>query len=942
MSNANHPFTHVECEVRTDDLTRQLYATDASIYQIEPRAVAFPRSGAEAAEVIRAAIDAGIAVTPRGAGTGLAGGAVGDGLIVDFARYNQTIEGLDLERRTVRVNAGVVLDKLNAFLRPHGLCFGPDVATSSRATLGGMIANNSSGARAPIYGTTIDHVVSVEAALANGTLVTFGSHHDSLTEQRGAVERIVADNAEAIRARFPDGFVKRWPGYALDDCLHCPGDLSKLIVGSEGTLAGIISAELKLCPLPQEKGLGVVFFASIEEAMQATVELLELKPAAIEHCDHILFDQTKGQLAFQAARDFLELDDKPCEAFLIVEFYNNVAACLAELEQRRLGLRTLICASQTEMDWVWELRKAGLSLLNGIKGAAKPIAGIEDIAVLPQRLPEYIAALRAITERLDLETSFYGHAASGLMHVRPVFDLHCADSIATYRALHEEVSELVLEFHGSLTGEHGVGIEHADAMEKHLGSEIMAATREIKALFDPKGLMNPGKIVPDGRYHIDTNLRLGAGHAIPAPFEPVLMFAAKDESFIGNLEQCNGCGECRKESPTMCPTFTATGEEIMSTRGRTNTIRAVLEGRIHDSAGPLAAAALEEALSNCLSCKACKRECPSNVDMTLLKAELLHARQREHGVALLERLVSRFDLLGEFGCIAPGIANTLLNVGSVRQLMEITIGFAAQRPLPRYTQERFDRWFTHRTVSKNATRGRIILWDDCAVRYHEPHVGQAAVRVLEAAGFEVRLMPDRKCCGRPAFSVGRLDVARRFGEHNVALFNNASDCTPILFLEPSCYSMLKNDYAELGIHDADRVASRCVLFEQFLYDLLEQEPGALAFKTQPAPVAIHGHCHAKALTDVNVMPNLAGRIPGVAAHVLDTGCCGMAGSFGALRTQYDLSLQVAKPLVQKINALEPETRLVASGTSCRQQINHLTSHSPLHMAELLAQALDGS
>ena len=928
----------LDCDVCFDPLTRQLYATDASIYQIEPVGVAFPHSSRQVAEVVRAAVDAGVPVTPRGAGTGLSGGAVGSGLIVDLARHAKWIADLDRERGTVRVGAGVVLDQLNEYLKPFDLCFGPDVATSSRATLGGMIANNSSGARAPIYGTTIDHVLALDIVTPDGRISQVRGGSDALREYGAVVERLVARHADAIRAHFPDTLVKRWPAYALDDCLRFPGDLTKIVTGSEGTLACILGAELKLVRPPQRKGLGLLFFASVEDAMQATVSILDLKPAAIEHVDRVLFDQTRGQLEFKAARDLLELDAKPCEAFLIVEFYDGVEERLAALEQRNLGMRFKSTTNPAEMLQVWGLRKRGLSLLSGCKGPAKPIAGVEDVAVPPERLPDYVAACRGLGTDLGLPMSFYGHAASGLLHIRPVVDLHRADSIARFRKLAEEISRITKEFKGSLTGEHGVGIARAEFLAEHLGEELIDVMRDIKAAFDPKGLMNPGKVFPSAQHRIDAPLRLGDGYAIQTPFKPVLAFASKDGSFVANLEQCNGCGDCRKAPPTMCPTFTATGDEIMCTRGRANTIRAVLDGRIRLDDHPLLSAELEEALSNCLSCKACKKECPSNVDLALLKAELLYARQRVRGVGLLEYVVSRFDLLGKLGCAVPRAANLLLQTAWVRGMLERTIGLTAKRPLPRYTAQRFDRWFAARGARPGA-RGKAILWDDCSVRFYEPEIGKAAVKVLEAAGFEVVLPKGAQCCGRPAFSVGRLDVAQRFGRHNVGLFAGQTEDTPIIFLEPSCYSMFTADYRELGVPDAENVAARCVLFEQFISELLAREPEALRFSAEPMRVAIHAHCHAKSMTDTRVMPGLAARIPNSTVELLDTGCCGMAGSFGALREKYALSVAVAQPLVEKINALAPGTRFVASGTSCRQQVTHLTRIQPMHMAELLAAAL---
>jgi FAD/FMN-containing dehydrogenase/Fe-S oxidoreductase len=927
-----------DCEVASDDLTRQLYATDASLYQLQPAAVAFPRSAQQASSIITAAADAGVPITPRGAGTGLSGGAIGDGLIVEFSRYNRQITELNLEARTVRTGAGVVLDQLNAFLMPHGFCFGPDVATSSRATIGGMIANDSSGARVPVYGTTADHVVSQELVLADGTIEQIGPAHDTLRAQRELSANLIAAHAAEVGERMPPGLQKRWPGYALERWLRDPGNLNNMLCGSEGTLAAIFSAELKIVPLPREKGLGLVFFTSVAEAMQATVELLDLKPSAIEHIDRPLFDQTKGQLNFEAVRQLLELDTKPCESILIVEFYDDVADRLALLSQRNLGLRTTICTTAVEMNLVWSLRKAGLSLLTGRKGAAKPVAFIEDSAVRPSQLPAYVAGLDSIMQPLGLEVCYYGHAATGLLHVRPVLDLHSAADLKKYRLVADQVSSLVRQFKGSLSAEHGVGMARTEYMAEQVGEELLDVMRQIKVSFDPKNLFNPGKIFSDGRFKVDNNLRMGAGYRLELPFEPVLAFAFRDDSFIGNLEQCNGCGGCRKDAPTMCPTFLATGEEYMSTRGRANAIRAALELRF-DGGDPLRTAELEAALSNCLSCKACTTECPSNVNLALLKAELTHARHQRDGLPLRERMLSAVDLLGRLGCMMPSIANASLDSPWIRRLMSKTLGLTDKRPLPHYTKQRFDRWFASRASTNHRSRGAVILWDDTFVRYHEPHIGIAAVKVLEALGFTVALVKGRKCCGRPAFSQGNLEAAAKMGRHNLDLLHAAETDTPVLFLEPSCYSMFVEDYRELKLPDTESVARRCFLFERFVDDLLEQEPDALRFNDQSGQIAIHAHCHAKALTQPGYMARLAGRLPGRKATLLDTGCCGMAGAFGALESKYELSLKVAAPLVQQIGAQPNGTVIVASGTSCRHQIEHLTPVHPKHMAELLADAL---
>jgi FAD/FMN-containing dehydrogenase/Fe-S oxidoreductase len=928
----------VNCEIAFDSLTLQLYSTDASIYQVEPGAVGFPRTPRQASDLIKAAAQAGVPVIPRGAGSGLTGGAIGEGLVIDFSRYLRQITDLDLERQTVVVGPGVVLDQLNAVLKPHGFRFGPDVAASSRATLGGMIANDSSGSHTPVYGTTGQHVLELDVVLADGRIVAVGPQHDTLRKQKELVGDLVCLHGLEIAERLPKGLSKRRAGYALDRCLREPENLLHLICGSEGTLVAITCARLKIVPLPKETGLGLLFFPSVAEAMQASVELLDLKPAAIEHLDRPLLDQTRGQMEFGPGRDLLELDQLPCESVLAVEFFENVDERLAALDRRKLGLRKRILRTRGEMDLVWKLRKAGLALLVGRKGSAKPATGIEDAAVQPALLPAYVEGLRAILDPLKIEASFYGHAAAGLLHVRPILDLHTPQARKNFRQIASEVSALVRQFNGSLAGEHGVGISRTEFMPEQVGENLLGVMRKIKAAFDPNHLFNPGKIIPDGRYLFDEDLR-SRGHALELPFEPVLAFQAKDGSFLANLDQCNGCGGCRKETPSMCPTFIPTGEELLSTRGRANAIRAAFSPGAPFGPDPLASPELEKALDSCLGCRACVVECPSNVDLALLKVELLHARASRDGLTLMQRLVSAVDLIGRIGCRMPRVANFLAGSLVVRTMLSKATGYAWQRPLPLFARQRFDRWFERHPRPEVAPRGRVVLWDDTFVRYHEPHIGIAAVKVLEAAGFEVVLPTGRRCCGRPAFSQGNLDEAMRLGRHNLNLLNQDVDQAPILFLEPSCYSMFARDYAEMKLDGAERVMKRCALFEKFLSDLLIEEPGALRFQSKASKVVIHAHCHLKSLMDPGFLRLLAQRLPNREVTLLDSACCGMAGAFGAMSSKYELSLKVAEPLVLQVRSQPFGTVVVASGTSCRHQISHLTPLRPRHMAEVLADAL---
>ncbi len=925
------------CEIRVGDIDRVLYATDASIYRVEPSAVALPQDAIQCSAVVRAAAEAGIGVTPRGGGTGLTGGAIGEGLIIDASPYMRAMEPLDRESRMIRVGAGVVLDRLNRVLAPDGLWFGPDVATSSRATLGGMIANNSSGAHAPVYGTTADHVEAIEVVLADGSLAWVGRGRDDLEAlRRQAAEAVVKQRTE-IESRLPANLIKSRPGYDFHRFLTDPSDLVALIAGSEGTLGLITSAILRVVPRPTQKGLGVVCFSSVSEAMLAMPELARLKPAAVEHLDLPVFGQSRGRLEFDGARSLLELDQRPCQSLLLVEFFDDVDDPLAELAKMSLGDRIVICGDEAEREMVWQLRRAGLSLVTSCVGPAKPTTIIEDACVRSEDLGAFVEGMKAIVDEFGGVTSFYGHAASGLLHIRPTLDLHLEEDVSKLREVAEATSSLVRRFGGSLAGEHGVGIARTEFLSDHLGSELIELTAEVKEIFDPRGVMNPGKIVNTGRWAMDRDLRLGPGSELPLPFDSLSAFVEKDRSFVGNLEQCNGCGGCRKDSPTMCPTYVATSDEMHSTRGRANVLRAALEGRFD---GGVAGPQLAEALGSCLSCKACKRECPAGVDLALLKAESLQARHRLQGPSLVDRVIGRSDLLGKFGSLMAPLSNAVIGSRISRRLMQRMLGLDAGRSLPSYARQRFDHWFDRRTGRSRGSRGRVILWDDTWVRYHEPDVGRAAVEVLEAAGFEVILAQGRRCCGRPAVSRGLLEEAREFGRHNVALLHSMEEA-PIIFLEPSCWSTFVDEYRQFEIEGADEIAERCVLFEDFVLGLLGNDPEALPLDSLDARAVIHGHCHAKALADAGTLPGLLAQVPGLETKALDTGCCGMAGAFGMMLSNQDLSRAVAEPLIQQIDALPEDTLVVTAGTSCRHQVRDLTGRVCLHPAEVLAKAITG-
>ena len=986
IEKVKHAFESARYRVAFDSLTRRLYATDASIYEIVPLGVAFPENADDVSELIKIANDNSIPITARGAGSGLTGGAIGEGIIVDFSRHFTTISNPDIEKRTVYAGAGVVLDTLNSYLKKYGFCFGPDVATSSRATIGGMIGNDSSGARASYYGTTADHVKSLDVVLADGSLVRINSKADFLRPKSQLIRQFAAKHEDKInefylRKHYPEfvkangslhgvqaqsvfqKIVKRLPGYDLGRFLKYSEDLSSLICGSEGTLALVVGAELNIVPLPSKKGLCVIFFDSVRDALKATSGIFDLNPVAIENVDRILFDQTRGQPQFKAARDLLELDEKPCEAFLIVEFYNeNVEERLRILEGRRLGKRTLVLTDERQMNLVWNLRKAGLSLLSGCKGSAKPATGIEDVAVAPSELSEYFDELDKLLKSRGLNVCYYGHAGAGLLHIRPVLDLRNEEDRKKFREIADEVAVIVRKFKGSIAGEHGVGIARTEYMQGQVGSEILEVMRFVKNTFDPKNILNPGKIVGDGRYKFDTNLRYDRGYNIKLPFEPKLRFGLRDESFVANLEQCNGCGQCRKETPTMCPTFLATKDEAMSTRGRANIIRAALDIRNLKSEAKIGAKELFEVISNCLACKACATECPSNVNMALLKAELLNARNDMEGIPLQAQIFANVDLIGRLGVLMPSVSNALIKNRFVRTLLLKFAGITDKRPLPEFAEVKFRKLLKQRKMDLGIdATSSVILWDDTYVNYFEPEIGISAVEVLERLGYRVLFLKNRKCCGRPAFSQGLLKKAEELGKHNLDLLNRNSGSVefltstggtvsipasevakmPVIFLEPSCYSMFTDDYFELKLEFAESTAKRCYLFEEFIEMAISSRGSKADWKKVDLKVAVHTHCHIKYRKNTEFIKRVLSQFTDKNVNILNTGCCGMAGAFGATDSKYELSKKVGMLMADVINKESEDTVIVASGTSCRQQIKHLTARKPVHPAEFIARILTG-
>ena len=938
----------VRGEVRFDPVSRTLYRTDASIYEMEPLGVVVPKDEADVIATVKIAAEQQAAVLPRGGGTSLAGQSVGAAVHVDFSKYMNRILEFDPDERWVRVQPGLVLDELNAYLQPYGLMFAPDVSTSSRANIGGMIGNNSCGAHSIIYGKTIDHVQELKAVLADGSQAVFGPLDDEECERRArwdslegriyrAVRRIVHAHEVSIRTGFPQ-VMRRVSGYNLDEFIDgAPFDLSKLVVGSEGTLCAVVEARLNLVELPAHKGLVAVHFHDLVEAMEANLTALETAPVASELIDKILLDQTKGSLEHAPSRRFLTGDPA---ALLIVEYYADSKAeldrKLNELEERLnargMGYAFARAVAAGDQQAIWALRKAGLGLLMGMKGDPKPQPGVEDTCVPVAHLPDYVRRVVALMEELGIEAEYYGHASVGLLHIRPIFSLKDPEGIRLLRRIEESMSDMVREYGGTVSGEHGDGLARSEWIAKMFSPELVAAFVEVKDAFDPQGIMNPGKITRPPR--MDEHLRYHEGYQT-AKVETFFSFSEAG-GFQEAVEMCSGVGHCRKKLVgTMCPSYMATLDEEHTTRGRANALRAALSGALPDG---LHSEEVHRVMDLCLECKACKAECPSSVDMAKLKYEFLAHYHRQHGYPLRSRLFADIARISRLGSALAPLSNWLGRRGFNRWLLDALLGIDRRRCLPAFARQPFSRWFAGRRPAAGR-KGRVVLFNDTFVEYNEPAIGRAATTILERAGYEVVLAEGKVCCGRPLISKGFLERARALAQRNVEVLAPwAEQGVPIIGLEPSCASALSDDYLDLVDHpQSRRVAEQIVLLEDFL---VRATPLDLEFTEAARQILVHGHCHQKALTGTAATVAVLNMPPRFRAEEIPSGCCGMAGSFGYEKEHFEISRAVGQErLFAVLEDAAAEVEIAAVGTSCRHQIADFTGRRARHWAEILVEAL---
>lgn len=945
----------IEGDVRFDDVSRMLYSTDASNYQIEPVGVVCPKHADDIVAIHALASKYAVPLLPRGGGTSLAGQTVGRALVLDLSRYLNHVLNINPEARTATVQPGVILAHLNAQLAPLGLMFGPDPASGDRATIGGSLGNNATGTHSILYGMFGDHVRTVEVVLADGTRLVLGEDapaHPQRTHLEDRVRRILRENAAEIAARYP----KTWrnvAGYPLNTLNPDHLNLAHLFAGAEGTLGTVVAVTLNLVPHPNRTRMALLHFADLRAALESVPAILETEPAAIELIDRLLLDMTRTHPDYRKLLTFVAGDPA---AILVVEYYGDTDA---ELEARTDRLRarvaqtayrgsiTLAVTAQ-EIANVTKVRKAGVGLLMSMRGELKPVPFIEDAAVPVEYLPDYITGIQQLVAAHDTQAAIYAHASAGCLHVRPLVNLKTAEGLRRYRAIAEASAELAISFGGTTSGEHGEGLSRGEFSARLYGPQITEAFRQVKRAFDPRGLMNPGKVVDVGALDDPRVLRYGPDYTLPHVPHNLRFNWSQDGGYPAAVEMCNGAGVCRKEGTgVMCPSYMATRDEGASTRGRANALRLAMMGAL--GSPELADERAHEVLDLCLSCKACKTECPSRVDMARLKAEFTAAYYDTHRVPLRARLFGHIHRLNRLGSLLPRLSNLALQSPIARWVFT-RIGIAPQRQMPLFARERFSVWYhKHRATTdhvRSAAQAPILI-SDTYTEYNYPHLGRAALRVAEAAGFAIQVWGPREldCCGRPLISKGLLDAARILAIRNVQrMAPLAAAGQRFMLIEPSCAAAFRDEYpdlvpAELRA-DAQRVAEAVITVEEWLAELAGTDAAQrLAFDAAPRQVLLHGHCYQRALWGTSATHRALQMIPNCSITELDDGCCGLAGSFGYEAEHYDLSMTIGEQRLFPAVRGTPDALVLASGVSCREQIAHGTDRHALHPIEFFAQCL---
>ncbi len=939
-------------EVRFDDLSRTLYSTDASNYQIEPVGVVIPRTVEDVHKTVETSSKYRVPILPRGGGTSLAGQAVGHALVIDFSKYLNLIIEVDPEAKTVRAEPGIYLEQLNLRLIKYGLMFGPDPSTARIATVGGAVGNNSTGAHSILYGMAGDNISAAKLLLSGGGAISLNAlnkndlaaitrgngHKEKLFRKLG---RLSKEYSETIKKEFPRHW-RRASGYSLNYLTETPFNPAKLIAGSEGTLGVATELTLDLVPRPSYTGLAILQFGSVVEAMEAVPVIMEQSPSAIELIDSTLINLTRKHAGYRSMLSFV--DGEP-EVLLVTEFYGDGEAEIKSktgnlakyLREKNIGCNVTYALTPGEQANVWGVRRAGLGLIMSTRGENKPISCIEDLSVPVGKLPEFVADISDLFKRVGTRAAFYGHASGGCLHIRPLVNLKSGAGVRVMKELTEEGLKLVLKYGGVLSGEHGDGIQRSYLNEKLFGTELYGAMRELKAAFDPDGLFNPGKVVDAPSP--DENLRYGKDYNT---YEiKTYLDWSSDNGFAGAAEMCNGQGVCRKIGEgVMCPSYMATRDERDTTRARANSLRAALAGKMDSKS--MAGEEMHGVFDLCLSCKACKNECPSQVDAAKMKLEFLAHYHAVNGIPLRDRFFGDVHNMSRLASKAVPLSNFLIGNPLTKRILS-GLGIHPERSLPVLAGEKFTDWFYGRKpVSKKTTVGKVVYFHDTWTTFYQPEVGKAAVSLLEEAGFEVVLAAQRECCGRPRLSKGIIEPVKKTARTNVSLLAEfAREGIPVVGTEPSCILTFRDEYPDLlpGDEDAMILGNNSYLLDEFLHGLHTEGRLDINWKPDGLSVLFHGHCHQRALTGIKAPIELLS-LAGCGVRESGAGCCGMAGSFGYESEHYEVSRTIGEDrLLPAVREASPNTVIAVSGVSCRHQIEHFTGRRAKHIAEVLADRI---
>jgi FAD/FMN-containing dehydrogenase/Fe-S oxidoreductase len=957
-------------DARFDPITTSLYSTDASNHQVTPLGVVLPRHREEVAAIVDKAFELELPLLPRGAGTSLGGQAIGACLILDTARHLDQIRSIDADRRTATVEPGVVCQTLNGAAASAGLQYGPDPASADRATFGGMLGNNATGAHSIRYGMSSDHLVRAVVVVGDGSLVEFTAVDEGGAARKGAghsLEAAVHRTALELRRTLPPEIDRRWPrtwrrasGYGVNYLTgqthdSPPGwfkapdpyfeadkiNIPAAFCGSEGSLGILVEAEVRLVPRPRATALLLLSFDSVVEACTATTALLESGPSAIELVPATLLQRAQSVPAYARRLGFLEGVPK---SLLAVEFEGETSQAAASAAGNT-GFRGTLLTDPAAQAGFWEVRRAGLGLLMSVPGDVKPNTFIEDVAVPIASLAEYVRRVDDILRTYETYGEWYAHASAGCLHLRPMLNLKSADGRRDMRRIAEAIVDVVCELGGAVSGEHGDGLSHTGFNEQLFGPRLMEAFRVWKRAFDPKGILNPGKVVvAQGGLApaIDKDMRYRPDYGARIELEPAFAYR-REQGLLRALEGCSGVGVCRKAVGVMCPSFQATREEADSTRGRANILRAAMTGSLPPET--LLRPELHRVLDLCLECKGCKAECPTGVDMARIKAEYLSLYQAEHGLPLRSRLFGEIARLQSAAAIIAPIQNGLGKTRFFRRALELLVGIDHRRTLPVLRRRPFRDSVPILEPAESTESGRVILFVDTFTDRNEPEVGEAAKNLLLAANLTAGRARGQVCCGRPMISKGMLSDARQMARRNIeALAPYARAGLPVVGLEPSCLLTLRDEYIEFFPDDEDAlaVAGATRLLEELLVEVEQGRRGRrLSLRAEARQVLVHNHCHSRALVGSEPMLEILRRT-GAEVRETSAGCCGMAGSFGYEREHYDLSMQIGgMRLIPEVKAAaKGGAAVVAPGFSCRTQVRDATGIRAVHPAVFLAASLE--